>query len=67
MEPLRELNEGEKETTAKMTEDAARVAELFEKLGKKMHLTNQETESENRGQREKGKEEKHEDGAGSGR
>jgi hypothetical protein len=48
MEPLRELNEGEKETAAKMTEDAARVAELFEKFGKKMHLMNRKaTESEN--------------------
>jgi hypothetical protein len=37
MEPLRELNEGEKETTAKMMEDAAQVAELFEKFTKKMH------------------------------
>ena len=39
MEPLRELNEGEKETTAKMSEDAARVAELFEKFSQKMHLS----------------------------
>ena len=38
MEPLRELNEGEKENTAKITEDAARVAELFEKFDKRIHL-----------------------------